>query len=99
MITISDKDLREISEGTHDSLYQKLGAHVLDLDGSSGVHFAVWAPHARAVSVIGDFNSWDRVVNPLQRRGKSGVWCGFIPAIGQGALYKFSLVAPDGNSR
>jgi 1,4-alpha-glucan branching enzyme len=99
MITISDRDLQQIGEGTHDSIYQKLGAHVLDLGGFTGVHFGVWAPHARAVSVIGDFNGWDQSVSPLQRRGKSGVWSGFVQAIGQGALYKFSLVAPDGNSR
>lgn len=99
MIIISDSDLQQIGEGTHDSIYEKLGAHVLDLNGSSGTHFGVWAPHAREVSVIGDFNGWNPSVNPLERRGRTGVWSGFVPAIGQGALYKFSMVAADGNSR
>ena len=99
MIIISDSDLQQIGEGTHDSIYEKLGAHVLDLNGSSGTHFGVWAPHAREVSVIGDFNGWNPWVNPLERRGRTGVWSGFVPAIGQGALYKFSMVAPDGGSR
>ena len=99
MIIISDSDLQQIGEGTHDSIYEKLGAHVLDLNGSSGTHFGVWAPHAREVSVIGDFNGWNPWVNPLERRGRTGVWSGFVPAIGQGALYKFSMVAPDGDSR
>ena len=85
MIIISDSDLRQIGEGTHDSIYEKLGAHALDLDGSSGTHFGVWAPHAREVSVIGDFNGWNPAVNPLERRGRTGVWSGFVPAIGQGA--------------
>src|SRR5271165_5312033 len=99
MIIISDSDLQQIGEGTHNSIYEKLGAHVLDLNGSSGTHFGVWAPHAREVSVIGDFNGWNPSVNPLERRGRTGVWSGFVPAIGQGALYKFALVAADGNSR
>ena len=99
MIIISDSDLQQIGEGTHNSIYEKLGAHVLDLNGSSGTHFGVWAPHAREVSVIGDFNGWNPWVNPLERRGRTGVWSGFVPAIGQGALYKFSMVAPDGGSR
>ena len=99
MIIISELDLQQIGEGTHNSIYEKLGAHALDLNGSSGTHFGVWAPHAREVSVIGDFNGWNPWVNPLERRGRTGVWSGFVPAIGQGALYKFSMVAPDGGSR
>jgi len=99
MIIISESDLQQIGEGTHNSIYEKLGAHALDLNGSSGTHFGVWAPHAREVSVIGDFNGWNPWVNPLERRGRTGVWSGFVPAIGQGALYKFSMVAPDGGSR
>ena len=99
MIILSDSDLRQFGEGVHDSIYEKLGAHVLDLNGSSGTHFAVWAPHAREVSVIGEFNGWNPMANPLTRNGGSGVWSGFVPAIGQGSLYKFSIVSPDGNSR
>ena len=70
MIILSDSDLRQIGEGAHDSIYEKLGAHVLDLNGSSGTHFAVWAPHAREVSVIGDFNGWNPSVNPAQPDGR-----------------------------
>ena len=99
MIILSDSDLRLICEGNHDQIYEKLGAHVLDLNGSSGTHFGVWAPHAREVSVIGEFNDWNPAVNVLTRRGMSGVWTGFVPGVRQGALYKYSLVAPDGNSR
>jgi 1,4-alpha-glucan branching enzyme len=99
MIILSDSDLRLIDDGTHDTIYEKLGAHVLDLNGSSGTHFGVWAPHAREVSVIGEFNAWNPGVNPLTRRDSSGVWAGFVPGVGQGALYKFSIVSPDGNSR
>ena len=99
MTIISDSDLQQIGDGSHNSIYEKLGAHVVDLGGSSGVHFGVWAPHAREVSVVGDFNGWDTWANRLERRGGSGVWSGFIPWIGQGGLYKFSMLAPDGGSR
>ena len=99
MFILSDFDLQLIGEGTHDRLYEKLGAHVLDVDGSSGTHFAVWAPNAREVSVVGDFNGWNPGANPLSRRGMAGVWSGFVPGIGAGTLYKYSIVAPDGGSR
>ncbi len=99
MIILNDFDLHLIAEGTHDRIYEKLGAHVLELNGSSGTHFAVWAPHARGVSVVGDFNGWNPLANPLRRKSQSGVWAGFAPGIGQGALYKYSIVAPDGGSR
>lgn len=99
MIILSDLDLQLIGEGTHDFLYEKLGAHVLNLNGSFGTHFAVWAPNAREISVVGDFNRWNPTANPLSRRGKTGVWSGFVGAIGHGAQYKYSIVAPDGGSR
>ncbi|MFO0892895.1 MAG: 1,4-alpha-glucan branching protein GlgB [Isosphaeraceae bacterium] len=99
MIILSNSDLRLIGEGNHDAIYEKLGAHVLDLDGSSGTHFAVWAPHAREVSVIGDFNGWNPSVHPMENRGPVGVWTAFVPGVGQGAGYKYSMVSPDGRSR
>jgi 1,4-alpha-glucan branching enzyme len=99
MIILSDSDLEQIGEGSHDTIYEKLGAHVLDLDGSFGTHFAVWAPHAREVSVIGDFNGWNPSVHPLVPRGLSGVWSGFVPGVSQGAFYKYSIVAQDGHTR
>ncbi len=96
---LSDTDLRLICEGAHDRVYEKLGAHVVDSTGTSGTHFAVWAPSARAVSVIGDFNGWNASTHPLSPRGASGVWAAFVPGVGQGATYKYSIVSPDGNSR
>ena len=78
MIILSDFDLQLIGEGTHDRLYEKLGAHVLDLNGSFGTHFAVWAPNAREISVVGDFNEWNPGANPLSRTGVTGVWSGFV---------------------
>jgi 1,4-alpha-glucan branching enzyme len=99
MVILSDFDLQLINEGTHERLYEKLGAHVLDDNGSSGTHFAVWAQNAREVSVVGEFNRWNPGANPLSRRGTSGVWAGFVPEIGAGTLYKYSILAPDGGSR
>lgn len=99
MTILSDFDLHLIHEGSHDRLYEKLGAHILEHDGSSGTHFAVWAPHAREVSVVGDFNRWNPRANPLARKGWSGIWSGFVPAVGHGMLYKFSIVGSDGGSR
>jgi 1,4-alpha-glucan branching enzyme len=99
MIILSNSDLRMIGEGSHDAIYEKLGAHVLDVDGACGTHFAVWAPHAREISVIGDFNGWNPEVNRLERQGPAGVWAGFAPGVGQGASYKYSILSPDGHSR
>jgi 1,4-alpha-glucan branching enzyme len=83
-------------EGTHQALYQRLGAHPMTLDGVAGVHFAVWAPHARRVSVVGDFNAWDGRRHPMRKRIDSGLWEIFAPAIADGAVYKFEIVGADG---
>src|ERR1051325_4058613 len=88
---LTDFDLYLFNEGTHVRVYEKLGAHVTSVDGRPGVIFAVWAPNADAVSVIGDFNHWDPGANPLQPRQSSGIWEGFIPDLGQGSLYKYSI--------
>src|ERR1700730_18074128 len=88
---LTDFDLYLFNEGTHVRIYQKLGAHVLTQDGKAGVAFAVWAPNADAVSVIGEFNNWDFEATPLTQRASSGIWEGFVPGIGQGALYKYSI--------
>ena len=89
---LTDFDLHLFNEGTHVRVHQKLGAHpVTTPDGRTGVFFAVWAPNADAVSVMGDFNQWDAERTPLQPRGTSGIWEGFVPDIGQGTLYKYSL--------
>jgi 1,4-alpha-glucan branching enzyme len=80
-------------EGTHTKLYEKLGAHIVEFDGIQGVHFAVWAPSAEYVSVIGDFNGWNKFSHPLKKReDDSGIWFGFIPGIKKGSLYKYYIV-------
>jgi 1,4-alpha-glucan branching enzyme len=88
---LTDYDLYLLGEGNHYRIYDKLGAHVIDKDGVPGTHFAVWAPNARAVSVIGDFNGWTPATHPLHGRGTSGVWAGFVPQVAAGALYKFAI--------
>ncbi|MEO0031471.1 MAG: hypothetical protein RIS94_1229 [Pseudomonadota bacterium] len=85
-----------IAEGTHLRLFDKLGAHVIEHEGATGVHFAVWAPNARLVSVVGDFNDWDHRRHPMRRRADIGVWEVFLPDIGTGRAYKFRIVGPDG---
>jgi 1,4-alpha-glucan branching enzyme len=91
---LTEHDIFLFKEGTHGRLYQKLGSHLLTVDGVQGTHFAVWAPNAERVSVIGDFNRWDRHAHPLRARDDgSGIWEGFIPAVRQGALYKYWIAS------
>ena len=93
-ITLLTKDdLYLFNEGTHFRLYERLGAHSITLNNQKGTYFAVWAPGARQVSVAGDFNGWDRSSHPLQPRGQSGIWEGFIPGIDNGALYKYHITS------
>ena len=91
MTLLSDFDLHLFNEGRHYRLYEKLGAHPVKVAGVSGTYFAVWAPNANYVSVIGDFNGWNTGSHPLQPRAQSGIWEGFIPGVGQGAVYKFHI--------
>jgi 1,4-alpha-glucan branching enzyme len=88
---LTDFDLYLFNEGTHVRVYDKLGAHVVSPDGVQGVAFAVWAPNADDVSVIGGFNNWDPTTTPLRPRGSSGIWEGFVAGIGQGTQYKYSI--------
>lgn len=90
-LTITDYDLYLFSQGKHWNIYSVLGAHPLEIDGVSGVRFAVWAPNAHRISVVGDFNNWDARVHPMQRHGDSGVWELFIPGLGTGERYKYDL--------
>lgn len=85
-----------IAEGTHLRLFDKLGAHVIDHEGARGVHFAVWAPNARLVSLVGDFNDWDPARHPMRGRLGTGLWELFLPDIGEGRAYKYRIVGPDG---
>jgi 1,4-alpha-glucan branching enzyme len=96
---LTDDDLFLFNEGSHLRLYDKLGAHTLPVDGGWGTHFAVWAPNADFVSVLGDFNGWDPGRHPLRPRGSSGIWAGFLPGVGKGALYKYHVASPVGGYR
>jgi 1,4-alpha-glucan branching enzyme len=89
---LTDYDLYLSGEGTHYLKYEKLGAHVREVEGVRGVHFGVWAPNAQRVSVVGDFNSWDGRVHPMRNRGASGIWEIFLPGLGEGAIYKFEIL-------
>jgi 1,4-alpha-glucan branching enzyme len=93
---LTDQDLYLFNEGTHFHLYHKLGAHPVVLDGVPGTSFAVWAPNAERVSVIGDFNSWESGTLPLRARGSSGIWEGVVPGVGRGAQYKYHIVSRYG---
>ncbi|MFN2526977.1 MAG: 1,4-alpha-glucan branching protein GlgB [Actinomycetota bacterium] len=95
---LGDVDLHLAGEGTHRRLWEKLGAHVETHDGVAGVAFAVWAPNARSVSVVGDFNSWNGSEHELQRRGPSGMWELFVPGLAEGALYKYEVVTAQGHA-
>jgi 1,4-alpha-glucan branching enzyme len=88
---LSEFDLHLIGEGTHYQLYEALGAHVREVDGVRGVQFAVWAPNAARVSVVGDFNTWDGRVHPMRSRSSSGIWELFLPELADGAIYKFEI--------
>ncbi len=93
---LSDFDLHLIGEGRHYDTYEKIGAHVRTVEGVRGVHFAVWAPNARRVSIVGDFNRWDGRVNPMRHRGASGIWELFIPELDEGAIYKYEILNTQG---
>ncbi len=93
---LGDVDLHLIGEGKHYQLNRVLGAHVATIKGVQGVRFAVWAPNARRVSVLGDFNQWDGRRHPMRQRGSSGVWEIFIPRIGPGAHYKYEILGRHG---
>ena len=88
---ITDDDIYLFNEGSHFRLYEKLGARLVKQDGNAGTYFAVWAPNADFVSVIGEFNEWNKGSHRLHLRGQSGIWEGFIPTIGKGTLYKYHI--------
>ncbi len=89
---LSDFDLYLIGEGKHQELYERMGAHPREANGVTGVGFAVWAPNARRVSVVGDFNGWDDRVHPMRLR-RNGIWELFIPGVQPGALYKYAILS------
>lgn len=93
---LGDLDLHLFSEGRHFKLAEALGANVVSVDGIGGVRFAVWAPNAERVAVLGDFNAWDRRRHPMRLRASAGIWEIFIPRLEAGARYKFDIVGPGG---
>lgn len=93
----SDHDIYLFKEGTHLHLYNKFGSHLMNFGGKDGVYFALWAPNAKSVSVVGDFNGWDNKAHPLGRRwDSSGIFEGFIPDIGNGTTYKYFIISNQG---
>ncbi|MFU8796569.1 MAG: 1,4-alpha-glucan branching protein GlgB [Dehalococcoidia bacterium] len=90
---LTDDDLFLFNEGSHRRLHEKLGAHPMTIDGSRGAYFAVWAPNAWQVSVIGDFNDWNRSTHILRPRDQSGIWEGFVPGVASGTIYKYHIVS------
>ncbi len=93
---ISSDDLYLFSEGNHYEIYDKLGAHPMTINGVKGTYFAVWAPHARAVSVVGDFNMWDDMLHPMRTLEVSGIYELFIPGVDAGAVYKYRILTRQG---
>src|SRR5262249_35066005 len=90
---LGDVDIHLFAEGTHGRIYEKLGAHPGVVRGKAGTAFAVWAPNAESVSVIGDFEGWGRHPAPLAQHGGSGIWEGFLPGVGRGTAYKYRIVS------
>ena len=93
-VSDSPKDSTAVSYthlGNHYEIYKKLGAHMVDDEGQEGVYFAVWAPNAKSVSVVGEFNDWDRTRNPMTRAEYIGIYTCFVPGVKEGMMYKFCI--------
>jgi len=93
---LTELDLHLFNEGNHDRIYDKLGAHLRTVDGVAGVNFAVWAPNAKAVSLVGGFNFWDKTQHPMLKRIPSGIWELFVPGLKTGETYKFCVTDAHG---
>ena len=91
VITLTDFDLHLMGEGTDLRIYEKLGAHLMTVNGRSGVRFAVWAPNAKQVSVVGDFNKWNGRLHTMHHHSGTGIWELFVPNLGQGTVYKYEI--------
>ena len=96
MNIITETDRYLFGHGSHYEIYEKMGAHIMEIDGVWGTYFAVWAPNARAVSVVGNFNDWNGYLGIMDRLGSSGIWEKFIPGIFEGEIYKYAITGPDG---
>src|SRR3954447_25732253 len=99
MPTIGELDVHLLADGRHEELWERLGAHVREVDGVVGTAFAVWAPSARTVSVVGTFNYWDGRLHPMRSLGSSGIWELFLPGVEPGACYKYEILTQDGEIR
>src|SRR5688572_31136401 len=88
---LTAQDVYLFAEGTNVRLFERFGAHLTSQEGIAGAHFAVWAPNAERVSVIGDFNRWDKSAAPLQALGQSGIWQGFVEGVSKGSRYKYHI--------
>ncbi|MCA0436946.1 MAG: 1,4-alpha-glucan branching protein GlgB [Actinobacteria bacterium] len=101
--TLGEVDLHLIGEGRHEQLWKVLGSHIRSYDGPmgsvTGTSFAVWAPNARAIRVVGDFNTWDGTCHPMRALGSTGVWELFVPGVGENATYKYEILGADGYRR
>lgn len=93
---IDSMDMSQFNNGVHDTIYQKLGAHPMTIDGIKGTHFAVWAPNARMVSVVGDFNEWDVSAHPMRFLSDAGIYELFVPGVGKGEIYKYRILDSTG---
>ena len=93
---ITELDHYLFGQGTHYDIFKKLGAHPIEQGGKQGTHFAVWAPHAKEVYLIGSFNDWDETSHPMKRQEPLGIYVLFVPEVGVGELYKYLIVTPDG---
>ena len=93
MSLLTDHDLYLFNEGSHLKLYERLGSHTRVVDGTEGTNFAVWAPDAEKVYVMGSFNGWNKTSHELHPRGQSGIWEGFIPHVRHGDPYKYHVVS------
>ncbi len=96
-VFISDADQYVFGQGTHYDIYKKLGAHLSEENGEEGTYFAVWAPNAQAVHIIGSFNDWNEESHPMERLEGVGIWKLFVPGVGEGTMYKFLVTAKDGS--
>ena len=95
-VFISEGDEYLFGQGTHYDIYKKIGAHVSEENGKKGMFFAVWAPNAAEVHVIGSFNGWDETADPMKRTKSEGIYTVFIPGVGTGELYKYLITTPSG---
>ncbi len=93
---LTDFDLQLLGEGNHHHSYEKLGAHLIEHEGTAGTAFAVWAPNAQRVSIVGNFNGWDGRRHSMRTRGGTGIWELFIPGLGEGEMYKYQILGPHG---